>query len=90
MDLRTTIDSHGRMLIPSSIRKLLDYRTGDTIIIRAINKELHALKLEQVVAEAQAIISQYVEADKSMLEEFLQMRREEFAKEEASKLEEKQ
>lgn len=81
MNLRTKIDSHGRMLIPASIRKKLDYRTGDTIVLRTINNELHALKLEQIVAEVQKLVSQRSKQDDSLVEELLQMRKQEFTKE---------
>jgi bifunctional DNA-binding transcriptional regulator/antitoxin component of YhaV-PrlF toxin-antitoxin module len=87
MDLRTNIDRHGRLLIPVVLRKLLNYQPNDNFVLRAINGELHVLKLEQVVTEVQDIVSQYlnpsVHQRESMLDEFLQMRREEFVCEES-------
>jgi len=34
------MDKHGRILIPSNIRNSLNYKQGDTFVIRAINDEL--------------------------------------------------
>ncbi|WP_165379694.1 AbrB/MazE/SpoVT family DNA-binding domain-containing protein [Rickettsiales endosymbiont of Peranema trichophorum] len=59
MDTRATIDKNSRILIPTSIRKKLHYSIGDTVVLRAINGELHILKLEQIVAEAQQLVNQH-------------------------------
>jgi len=82
MDLRSNIDTHGRLLIPAIIRKKLDYNTDDTLVLRVVNGELHVLKLTQLVTEAQKIMSQYCGPEESLLDDFLRMRHEEFINEE--------
>ncbi len=79
------MDSHGRILIPATLRKELNYRTGDTFILRAINGELKIISLEHAVKEAQDFVRPYKKEGESLVSEFLKMRKEEFKLENKSR-----
>jgi|NOAtaT_6_FD_contig_21_10321144_length_380_multi_5_in_0_out_0_1 AbrB family looped-hinge helix DNA binding protein len=81
-DIRTQIDSNGRILIPASIRKQFEIKTGDVFVLRVIDGEIHMVSLNKVIDEAQQLIRQYVPEGVSMVDELMQMRREEFLSEE--------
>jgi AbrB family looped-hinge helix DNA binding protein len=83
MEKHTNMDQHGRILIPASIRNQLNYKAGDTFVVRVINDELHILSLEKVIKDAQDLIRQYIKPGELLVEDFLEYRREE------AKLEEK-
>lgn len=76
------MDNHGRILIPASLRKELNYKKGDTFVLRVINNELRIISLENAIKEIQGFMKQYIKPGTSMVDEFLEMRRQEYELEE--------
>ena len=53
------MDKYGRILIPSNIRNSLNYKQGDTFVIRAINDELHIVSINKEIKAAQKLFKKY-------------------------------
>jgi bifunctional DNA-binding transcriptional regulator/antitoxin component of YhaV-PrlF toxin-antitoxin module len=77
MQLHTHIDHHGRLLIPSIIRKKLKYQAGDTLAVRVVNGELRILSIDKVVEEAQDLIKKLVNQKGSLVDEFIELKNQE-------------
>ncbi len=77
MQLHTNIDHHGRLLIPSVLRKKLKYQAGDTLAVRVVNGELHILSIDKVVKEAQSLIKKLVKQKGSLVDEFIELKNQE-------------
>lgn len=71
------MDKHGRILIPSSIRNSLNYKYGDTFVIRAIDDELHIVSINKEIKAAQSLFKKYNTSSSSVVDEFLESRRNE-------------
>jgi AbrB family looped-hinge helix DNA binding protein len=79
--LHTQMDKHGRLLIPSTIRNSLNYKPGDTFVIRAINDELRIISIRKAIKDAQDLLAKHIPDEKSLVDEFIKQRRLEVAKE---------
>ncbi len=71
------MDRHGRLLIPSSIRKTMNYKTTDTFVIRAVDDELRIINLDKAVKDAQNFFSQFGTNNISLVDELIEDRRKE-------------
>ncbi len=69
------MDKHGRLLIPAQIRNELNYKPGDTFVVRVIDNELHIISLNKILNEARSLIKAKLSPNISLLEEFKQMRK---------------
>ena len=69
--MRTQMDIHGKILIPSIIRNSLNLKSGDYFIIRIIDGGINILSLDKVIKEAQDLIKTYNQENISLLNEFL-------------------
>ena len=71
------MDKYGRILIPSNIRNSLNYKQGDTFVIRVINDELHIVSINKEIKAAQKLFKKYnANANaNSAVDEFLDSRR---------------
>jgi AbrB family looped-hinge helix DNA binding protein len=69
------MDKHGRILIPSSIRNCLNYKHGDTFVIRAIDDELHIVSINKEIKIAQSLFKKYNTNSNSAVDEFLESRK---------------
>jgi bifunctional DNA-binding transcriptional regulator/antitoxin component of YhaV-PrlF toxin-antitoxin module len=74
---RTHMDDHGRILIPASLRKTLKYNKGDTFVLRVVNDELRVISLDSVLNETREFMKKYINPDVSLVDEFLEMRKQE-------------
>lgn len=79
MQVHTTIDGGGRLVIPAEIRRALGLKTGDRVILSLREDGLRVLTVEQAVRQAQAWVRRYVPAERSLVEELLAERREDSA-----------
>jgi bifunctional DNA-binding transcriptional regulator/antitoxin component of YhaV-PrlF toxin-antitoxin module len=77
MQLHTHIDHHGRLLIPSIIRKKLKYQAGDTLAVRVVNGELRILSIDKVIEDAQDLIKKLVNQKGSLVDEFIELKNQE-------------
>ena len=76
----TKLTNGNRVVIPTSIRKSLGLQVGDAItLILQDNGEVRLLTQADAVRQAQALVRQYVDKDRSLVEELLAERREEVA-----------
>ena len=80
-EIRTHIDASGRILIPHSIRKAWDIKSGDVFVIRTFDNEMRIINLKQAIVNAQNLIQEYIPDNVSLTEELFTMRREEVNKE---------
>jgi bifunctional DNA-binding transcriptional regulator/antitoxin component of YhaV-PrlF toxin-antitoxin module len=71
----------GRVVIPAAFREALRLSDGDTLIASIVNGELHLLSVEAAVRKAQAIVRQFVPEGVSLVDELLEDRRREVARE---------
>jgi AbrB family looped-hinge helix DNA binding protein len=69
------MDKHGRILIPANIRNYLNYKHGDTFVIRAVNNELNIVSIDKEIRAAQNLFKKYNNESNSPVEEFLKSRR---------------
>jgi AbrB family looped-hinge helix DNA binding protein len=70
------INENGRIVIPSSFRRDLGIKAGDTVVLRIENDELRITTLRKRLARAQAIVRKYVPANVSLVDELIAERRE--------------
>jgi AbrB family looped-hinge helix DNA binding protein len=82
MDKQTVkIGPGGRIVIPAEIRSRLALKTGDSLVITESAGEIRISTVEAGIRRAQALISQYVPANVSLVDELIGERRAEAARE---------
>lgn len=81
MDFRTQIDKSGRILLPLELRKEMNFKKGETIVLRKINNDIRLLKFQDIINEIHSIFASDKESGISMTDEVIKMRREEFERE---------
>ena len=69
------MDKHGRLLIPSIIRNNLNYKAGDSFVIRMINDELRIISIKEAVKSIQNMVQKHHK--ESLVDEFIKTRRSE-------------
>jgi AbrB family looped-hinge helix DNA binding protein len=76
------MDKAGRLLIPARMRRQLGLRPGDPVILEAGETGLQVRPYRKAIEEAQAIIRKYIpDPDRSLVDELIQERRREAARE---------
>jgi AbrB family looped-hinge helix DNA binding protein len=81
----TKLTAGNRVVIPSAIRKSLGLRVGDAVtLVLQNNGEVRLLTQTEAVKQAQALVRQYIPAERSLVDELLAERREEAAGEQES------
>jgi AbrB family looped-hinge helix DNA binding protein len=78
---RVTIGPGGRMVIPAALRKSLGVEDGDQVVVDLKDGDLRIRSLDAVTERAQALVRQYVPDDVSLVDELLEDRRAEAARE---------
>jgi len=73
----STIENNGKLHIPSKLRKSLGIKTGEKIVLRIKNGELHLIPLELAIKRAQDIVARHVPEGYSLADELIRDRREE-------------
>jgi AbrB family looped-hinge helix DNA binding protein len=74
----TKLADGNRIVIPAAIRKGLGLRVGDTVtIVLQDNGEVRLLTQAEAVRQAQTLVRQHVDRDRSLVDELLSERREE-------------
>lgn len=69
-----------RVIIPATIRKGLGLRVGDLLtLVLEDNGEVRLLTQAEAVRQAQTLVRQHVDKDRSLVEELLAERREDAA-----------
>jgi AbrB family looped-hinge helix DNA binding protein len=82
MQARTRINQQGRIVIPAECRAAAGLKPGDELLIEAIGEgELRLRTAEQAIKEAQAIVAQYLPKGRDLVQELIDERRAEAARE---------
>lgn len=77
MEFRVQIHSGGRFVLPSKLRKELQIKAGDEIILRLENGSIRLVPLHQAVIIAQQTVKKYVPKGTSLVADLIQARKEE-------------
>ena len=77
----TRLGEGGRLVIPARLRKALGVKTGDKLILELKDGELRILTQREAIKRAQRILRKYIPEGRSLVDELIQDRREEAARE---------
>ena len=77
MEFRVQIHSGGRFVIPSKLRKELQIKTGDEIVLSLEDGSIRLVPLHQAVRIAQQTVKKYVPKGTSLVADLIQARKEE-------------
>ena len=76
----TKLVNGNRIVIPATIRKGLGLRVGDAVtLVLQDNGEVRLLTQSEAIRQAQSLVRQHVDKDRSLVNELLAERREEMA-----------
>ena len=81
MEFRVQVHSGGRFVLPSKLRKELQIKAGDEIVLRLENGSVRLVPLHQAVIIAQQTVKKYVPKGTSLVEDLILARKEEAAHE---------
>jgi len=81
MEIRTQISKSGRIVLPAKLRRALEIRAGDEIVMRLENGTIRIIPLRQAVKLAQKAVRQYVPEGVSLVDALIKERREEAGRE---------
>ena len=79
--VKTTLGKGGRVVIPVEYRKSLGIEPGDEIIVSFKDGEIKITTVREAVRRAQAIVRRFVPEGVSLVDELIQERRREAARE---------
>ena len=77
METRVQIRSGGRLVVPVKLRKALNIKAGDEVVVRLENDSIRLIPMQQAVNLAQKAVKQYVPKGVSLVDELIKARREE-------------
>ena len=75
--MMTTIDKGGRLVIPSTYRKVLGLKPGDEVLLILEDDEIRIVTKCQAIKRVQELVRRYVPEGRSLSEELIKERREE-------------
>jgi AbrB family looped-hinge helix DNA binding protein len=76
------INPQGRIVIPAECRAAAGLKPGDELIVEAVREgELRLLTKKQAIKEAQAIVARYLPKGRDLVQELIDERRAEAARE---------
>ncbi len=81
MEFRVQVHSGGRFVLPSKLRKELQIKAGDEIVLRLENGSIRLVPLHQAVIIAQQTVKKYVPKGTSLVVDLIHARKEEAAHE---------
>jgi len=82
--LITSMDQHGRMLIPSGIREMLNIQPGDKVNLEVYENEVKIINANKIIDEMHAIFTKNKSDRKdSVVDDFINRKHEEYQIEEA-------
>lgn len=86
MYYHVSVDSNNRISIPHQIRKKINLKKGDGLVMTLIDNQIYLNSIDTKISEAQKLVKQYC-GEKNLVEDLLTMRKEEVEKEETIKKE---
>jgi AbrB family looped-hinge helix DNA binding protein len=75
------IDSAGRLVIPSRFRKRLGLRSGDEVTVVLEGTTLRVMSTAEAIRQAQALVRQYIPAQRRLSRELMSERHQAAARE---------
>jgi AbrB family looped-hinge helix DNA binding protein len=78
---KAKLNANGRVVIPAAVRKELDLRPGDELLMRVEDGELRLSTRRQVLARARRMIRRYIPADEDLTQSLIDDRRREVERE---------
>jgi AbrB family looped-hinge helix DNA binding protein len=76
------INQQGRIVIPAECRAAAGLKPGDEVLIEPIGEgELRLRTTQQAIKEAQALVAQYLPKGRDLVQELIDERRDEAARE---------
>jgi hypothetical protein len=85
--LITSMDQHGRVLIPSGIREMLNIQPGDKVNLEIYKNEVKIISANQIIDEMHAIFTKNQnDRQDSVVDDFINKKREEYQIEEAREI----
>ena len=81
MEFRVQVHSGGRFVLPSKLRKELQIKAGDEIVLSLEDGSVRLIPLHQAVRIAQQTVKKYVPKGTSLAADLVQARKEEAAHE---------
>lgn len=79
----TSMDRHGRMLIPASIREKCNLHSGEKIIIEVNDNDIKIVNADHIIDEMHTIFTKnQTNKSKSIVDDFIDTKRREFLIEE--------
>lgn len=82
MSARTRINPQGRIVIPAECRTAAGLKPGDDLLVEVVGEgELRLRTRRQAIKEAQAIVARYLPRGRDLVQELIDERRDEAARE---------
>ena len=81
MEFKVQVHSGGRFVLPSKLRKELQIKAGDEIVLSLEDGSVRLIPLHQAVRIAQQTVKKYVPKRTSLVADLIQARKEETAHE---------
>jgi AbrB family looped-hinge helix DNA binding protein len=81
MEFKVQVHSGGRFVLPSKLRKELQIKAGDEIVLSLEDGSVRLIPLHQAVRIAQQTVKKYVPKGTSLVADLIQARKEETAHE---------
>ncbi|MCH8226014.1 MAG: AbrB/MazE/SpoVT family DNA-binding domain-containing protein [Chloroflexi bacterium] len=75
------LDKNGRLVLPIQFRRALGFEPGDELILALDQGELRIFTRGEAVKRAQELVRRYIPSDRSLVDELIQERRAESARE---------
>ena len=77
METRVQIHKGGRLVVPVKLRKALNIKAGDEVVVRLENDSIRLIPMQRAVNLAQTIVKQHVPEGVSLVDQLIKARREE-------------
>jgi AbrB family looped-hinge helix DNA binding protein len=81
LQVRAKLNANGRVVIPAAVRRALNLKPGDELIMRVEDGELRLSTRRQALARARRMIRRYIPSDEDLTQSLIDDRREEAARE---------
>jgi len=81
LEVRATVNESGRVVLPKELREAMGIQPGDVLFFSSDGKSVRVETQKQRIRQAQEMIRQYIDPSRSLVDELIAERREEFRKE---------